>query len=70
MLMYENESYQVTTDPDGEAYLVVNKLSGHVEYTNTVLPKCIIAANEWNRVIVETKPKEATTSEVIPFKPR
>lgn len=70
MLMHTNENYLVTADTDKGLYDVVNRRSGIVEYSNTALPKCIIAADEWNRVIIQSQPKESTTGELIPFKPR
>lgn len=70
MLMHTNDNYIVTADTEKGLYDVVNRKSGIIEYSNTALPKCIIAAEEWNRVIVQSQPKEQKTGEIIPIKPR
>ena len=69
MLMHTNENYVVTANPERGMYEVVNRISLIPEYTSEALPKCIIAADEWNRVIIQHQPKEET-GEIIPFKPR
>lgn len=58
MIMYHNNNYNVVASPDEKQYLVINKVSEIVEYTEVSLPKAIIFARESDRVVEANQPKE------------
>ena len=65
-LQYDTEYYYVVVSEDGQGYEVVNKETSVVENKTSILPRAIIAADEYDNFFKQLKKETKVLPKGVP----